>query len=257
MTFLWWGYNGPFPLWSVAGFWRVWIVRCLVCVGSWRRDSQMDTRTTLSTGQHGVWLCWQASRRGWLSTLTPPCLSSPQAVADWTDLPVTDRLLPQPDLSLRRMQASGVQVRLTDLGGTLDGFLFPVYAKTMMDFALWVGPSYSFSCLLLLWISTTSSVQPAAPWICSLSCCWAQLEFTALILLYWAGLPLVVNIAIGCDYHSSVCVCVCVCVCCSRAHLGCSFRLCRISRSSRLPSRRKEVRLGTLQYAGTLTDISP
>ena len=124
MTFLWWGYNGPFPLWSVAGFWRVWIVRCLVCVGSWRRDSQLDTRTTSSTGQHGVWLCWQASQRGWLSTLTPPCLSSLQAVTDWTDLPVTDRLLPQPDLSLRRMQASGVQVRLTDLGGTLDGFFF-------------------------------------------------------------------------------------------------------------------------------------
>ena len=157
-TSLWWGYNGLLPLqflswvWSVvAGFWRVWMTRCLVCVGSWRRDSQMDTHTTLSTGQHAVWLCWQASRRGWLSTLTPPCVSSTQAVTDWTDLPVTDGLLPQSDLPLWRMQTSRVQVRLTDPRGTLDGF-FPVYAKTMMDFALWVGPSYSFSWLLLLWI---------------------------------------------------------------------------------------------------------
>ena len=26
------------------------MVRCLLCVGSWRRDSQMDNRMTLSTG---------------------------------------------------------------------------------------------------------------------------------------------------------------------------------------------------------------
>lgn len=26
------------------------MVRCPLCVGSWRRDSQMDTRMTLSTG---------------------------------------------------------------------------------------------------------------------------------------------------------------------------------------------------------------